>query len=265
MSGEVSEAVIIVLAGTFLMLILVIFIISFFFIHQRRQTAHRLEKASLKAQYESEILNAENEIQEQTMKDISRELHDNVGQMLTLVKIQLNNMAVEQPDNARLKNSKEFLHTALTDIRSLSKTLNNENLLAEGLSKAIAFDLDRLQRTGIFKTHLYDNYQGQMLDYKKEIVVFRMFQELTQNIMKHAQAKNISVNLVETKESFNLELIDDGIGFDFEAKINQKGFNEGTGLRNLVHRAQLLGGKIAVNRAETGGTITRLTIPNIIS
>jgi signal transduction histidine kinase len=261
MSGEVSEAVIIVLAGTFLMLILVIFIISFFFIHQRRQTQHKLEKASLRAQYEAEILNAENEIQEQTMKDISRELHDNVGQMLTLAKIQLNNLAEESPDNKRINNSKEFVQTALTDIRALSKTLNNENVLAEGLSKAIKFDLERLERTGIFKTKLTDNYNGQILDHKKEIVVFRMYQELMQNIMKHAEAKNIQVNLAETKESFNLELIDDGIGFDFSEKIAQKGYGGGAGLSNLVHRATLLGGTLAIEKGEKEGTIAQLIIP----
>jgi signal transduction histidine kinase len=238
-----------------------VIIISFFFIHQRRQTQHKLEKASLKAQYEAEILNAENEIQEQTMKDISRELHDNVGQMLTLAKIQLNNLAEESPDNKRINNSKEFVQTALTDIRALSKTLNNENVLSEGLSKAIKFDLERLERTGIFKTKLSDNYNGQLLDHKKEIVVFRMYQELMQNIMKHAEAKNIQVNLAETKESFNLELIDDGIGFDFSEKITQKGYGGGSGLSNLVHRATLLGGTLVIEKGEIAGTIAKLSIP----
>jgi signal transduction histidine kinase len=195
------------------------------------------------------------------MKDISRELHDNVGQMLTLAKIQLNNLAEESPDNKRINNSKEFVQTALTDIRALSKTLNNENVLAEGLSKAIKFDLERLERTGIFKTNLMDTYNGQMLDHKKEIVVFRTYQELMQNTMKHAQAKNITVNLVETKECFNLELIDDGIGFDFSEEIAKKGFSGGAGLGNLVHRAKLLGGKLEWIQSNTGGTIAKLTIP----
>ncbi len=265
MSGEVSEAVIIVLAGTFLMLILVIFIISFFFIHQRRQTQHKLEKASLKAQYEAEILNAENEIQEQTMRDISRELHDNVGQMLTLAKMQLNKLAEDSPDNQRVSNSKEFVQNALTDIRALSKTLNNENVLAEGLSKAIQFDLQRLERTGVFKTSITDTYGGQMLDHKKEIVVFRTYQELVQNTMKHAQAKNIKVNLEETNEHFKLELLDDGIGFNFSEKITQKGFGGGAGLNNLVHRAKLLGGELVWENNSSGGTLARLVISKIDS
>jgi signal transduction histidine kinase len=247
--------------ATLILLVLVVFIVVFALLFQRRQTQHKLEKASLKAQYEAEILNAENEIQEQTMKDISRELHDNVGQMLTLAKMQLNNLAAESPENKRINNTKEFVQTALTDIRALSKTLNNENVLAEGLSKAIKFDLERMERTGIFNTKLSDNYYGQALDHKKEIMVFRMYQELMQNVMKHAEAKNIQVNLAETKEYFNLELIDDGIGFDFSEKITLKGFGSGAGLSNLVHRATLLGGSLTFDKGDICGTKAKLTIP----
>jgi signal transduction histidine kinase len=261
MSGEVSEAVIIVLAGTFLMLILVIFIISFFFIHQRRQTQHKLEKASLKAQYEAEILNAENEIQESTMKHISRELHDNVGQLLTLVKIQLNKVFEDQPDNVKIANSREYVSTALADVRALSKSLNNENLLQEGLPKAIAFELERIQKIGAAQTHFSDQYEGLILDHKKEILIFRMFQELAQNCLKHAQAKNIWVNLVETKECFNLEFNDDGIGFEIEEKTNQNGFGSGAGLKNLSHRASLLGGSLVIERNPAGGMKSVINIP----
>ena len=82
MSTEISEVVIIVLGGTFLMLILVVFIISFFFVHQRRQQQFLLEKATLKAQFEQEIVLSQTEIKEETMKYISRELHDNVVQKI---------------------------------------------------------------------------------------------------------------------------------------------------------------------------------------
>ncbi len=251
-----------VIAVTLLFLILTVFIVTFTILYIRKKKQHFFEKATLRAQYEAEILTSSNEIQEQTMKDISRELHDNVGQMLTLVKIQLNNLSEESPENKRITDSKEFLQTALTDIRSLSKTLNNDNVLAEGLPKAIAFVLARLEKTGIIKTQFKDNYQGQILDHKKEIIVFRIFQELIQNILKHAQAKNIEVNLEETAELLNLELIDDGIGFDFESKKSEKGFSTGSGLGNLIHRAELLGGKLEFLKInEKGGTRSKLTIP----
>ncbi len=261
MSGEVSEAVIIVLAGTFLMLILVIFIISFFFIHQRRQTEHKLEKASLKAQYEAEILNAENEIQESTMKQISRELHDNVGQLLTLVKIQLNKVAEDQPDNSKIANSREYVTNALADVRALSKSLNNENLLAEGLPKAIAFELSRIEKAGEIQTHFTNQYEGTILDHKQEILVYRMFQELAQNCLKHAQASNIWIKLAENSDAFSLTFADDGIGFETDQTLAQIGFGAGAGLKNLKHRASLLGGDFQITKNHTKGMSMVLTIP----
>lgn len=261
MSAEISEVVIIVLAGTFLMMLLVMFIISFFFIHQKRQQAHKLEKAALKAQFEQEILNAENEIQDSTMKHISRELHDNVGQMLTLVKIQLNNLSEESPDNKKVNDSKEFVNNVLTDIRALSKSLNSDNLLHEGLEKAIGFEVERVKKLGNYAVNFSANTGIVSVDRKKEVLIFRIFQELLQNCLKHAKAKNIEVSLEETMQCLNLEVVDDGVGFDFEAKIQKNGFQSGAGLSNLIHRAALMNGTLVFERGKVSGTKAQLTIP----
>lgn len=261
MSAEISEVVIIVLAGTFLMMLLVIFIISFFFIHQKRQQTHKLEKAALKAQFEQEILNAENEIQDSTMKHISRELHDNVGQMLTLVKIQLNNLSEESPDNKKINDSKEFVNNVLTDIRALSKSLNSDNLLHEGLEKAVGFEVERVKKLGNYVVKFSANTGIVSVDRKKEVLIFRIFQELLQNCLKHAKAKNIEVSLEETMQCLNLEVVDDGIGFDFETKIQKNGFQSGAGLSNLIHRAALMNGTLVFERGKVSGTKAQLTIP----
>lgn len=261
MSAELSEVVIIVLAGTFLMLLLVIFIISFFFIHQKKQQSHKLEKANLQAHFEQEILNAENEIQDTTMKHISRELHDNVGQMLTLVKIQLNNLSEELPSNKKITDSKEFLNHILSDVRALSKSLNSDNILNEGLKKAISFELDRVRKVGNYEVLFSTNAWDVSLNHKNEILIFRIFQELLQNCLKHAKAKNIEVRLEENNQCLNLEVIDDGIGFDFEAKIQISGFQNGVGLQNLIHRAGLMNGTLVFERGKVSGTKALLTIP----
>jgi signal transduction histidine kinase len=256
-----NEILLFTLSILSVILVIMIFIISFFFIHQRRQQAHKLEKATLKAQFEQEILNAENEIQDSTMKHISRELHDNVGQMLTLVKIQLNNLSEESPENKKINDSKEFVNSILTDIRALSKSLNSDNLLHEGLEKAIGFELDRLKKLGNYEVKFSINTGIVSIDHKKEILIFRIFQELLQNCLKHAKAKNIEVRLEETVQCLNLEVVDDGIGFDFEAKIQKNGFQGGAGLSNLIHRAALMNGTLVFERGKVNGTKAQLTIP----
>ena len=258
---EINEILAITVIGTVIIFVLFIFIISFFFIHQKRQQTHKLEKAALKAQFEQEILNAENEIQDSTMKHISRELHDNVGQMLTLVKIQLNNLSEESPDNKKINDSKEFINNVLTDIRALSKSLNSDNLLHEGLEKAIGFEVERVKKLGNYVVKFSANSGMLYLDRKKEVLIFRIFQELLQNCLKHAKAKNIEVSLEETMQCLNLEVVDDGIGFDFKTKIQKNGFQGGAGLNNLIHRAALMNGKLLFERGKVSGTKAQLTIP----
>jgi signal transduction histidine kinase len=250
-----------IIIASFIFFILAVSMTIFLFLYQRKKIKYIQEKAALKAQFEQEILNAENEIQDSTMKHISRELHDNVGQMLTLVKIQLNNLSEESPDNKKINDSKEFVNNVLIDIRALSKSLNSDNLLHEGLEKAIGFELERVKKLGNYVVKFSANTRIVFLDRKKEVLIFRIFQELLQNCLKHAKAKNIEVNLVDTIQSLNLEVVDDGIGFDFEAKIQNSGFQGGSGLANLVHRASLMNGTLIFERGKVSGTKAQLTIP----
>ncbi|SOE19669.1 Histidine kinase-, DNA gyrase B-, and HSP90-like ATPase [Spirosomataceae bacterium TFI 002] len=258
---EVNEVVIVIIGGTLIMLVLVIFIISFFFIHARRQQAYKLEKAAMASQFNEEILTARNEVQEYTMKQIAREIHDNIGQLLSLVKIQLNNIEDEHPDIPRVKDSRTYLNQALGDLRALSKTLNGENILNAGLSDAIAFELERVAKTGYLETDFQNHTTNLTLPPKTEIIVFRMFQEVLQNVMKHANAKKFTVNLQEQQEVYTLVLADDGDGFEIDQKLSTKGMNSGSGLANLKHRAGLLGGDIQFKSDGSQGTMITLTIP----
>ena len=250
------------IAATAVLGIFIIFFVSFFLIFQKRQIQNKQEKASLKAQFEQEILSSQNEIKEETMKYISRELHDNVVQMLSLVKIQLNNVAADLPTNQQIKQSKEHLNTAIMDLRALSKTLNTENILHEGLANTIKFELQRIEKASGIATEFVEKSTQPSLNVKQEIIVFRIFQELMQNILKHAQAKNIRVCLEENEKCFKIEIEDNGIGFDFDEKLKNKGFESGTGLANMVYRANLLGGSFQVLNVKSGGSIAVLLIPN---
>ncbi|WP_304233170.1 sensor histidine kinase [Jiulongibacter sediminis] len=258
---EVNEVVIVIIGGTLIMLILMIFIISFFFIHSRRQQAHKLEKAAMAATFNEEILTAKNEVQENTMKHIARELHDNIGQLLSLVKIQLNNIDEENPGLKRVTDSREYLNKALTDLRSLSKTLNSENILQAGLVKAIAFELERLEKTGFVETSFENQCSLVNIEPKISIIVFRIFQEMVQNVIKHANAKKLSVSLYQNTEVYTLELTDDGQGFEVEKKFRSNGFQSGSGLANLKNRAELINGKLDIASTPGQGTTLKLSIP----
>ena len=256
-----SDLLLISIVASVVFLIISLFVIFFMFFFQKKQIQNKQEKASLKAQFEQEILSSQNEIKEETMKYISRELHDNVVQMLSLIKIQLNNVAADLPTNEQIGQSKEHLNTAIMDLRALSKTLNTDNILHEGLTNAIKFELQRIEKASGIATEFVEKTTQPSLNVKQEIIVFRIFQELMQNILKHAQAKNIRVCLEEHEKCFKIEVEDNGIGFDFDEKLKNKGFESGTGLANMVYRANLLGGSFQVLNVKSGGSIAVLLIP----
>ncbi len=260
-NDDIAQLITTIIVGSGIVLILCAFVVIFLFFYQRKKYNHIQEKAALKAQFEQEILSSENEIKEETMRHISRELHDNVAQMLSLVKIQLNNLTEEVPQSQKLMQSREYLTAAITDLRALSKTLNTDNILHEGLANAIDFELQRIEKASGLKAQFTKNSYHQWLDAKQEIMVFRIFQELLQNIVKHAQAKNINVYLEESKECFKIEVQDDGIGFDFEEKLKNRGFESGSGLANMVYRANLLKGSFKVLKLDAGGSYSTLLIP----
>ncbi len=256
-----NDVFLISIVATIVFLITGLFIIFFMFFFQKKQRKNKEEKAAIKTQFEQEIMRSQTEIKEETMKYISRELHDNVVQMLSLVKIQLNNLTNEQPQNEKLANSKSYITSAISDLRALSKTLNTDNILAEGLAESIKFELERIKKLAIFDIEFSNRLEVAKLDKSQEIIIFRIFQELIQNIIKHANAKKIVVLLEESKNMFNLVVEDDGIGFDMTNAFSKEGFEGGRGLVNMVYRAGLLGGTFEVSKSISGGTKSILTIP----
>lgn len=236
---------------------IVFFLIRF----QRKQLINAKEKAFMQARFNEEILTAKNEVQENTMKHIAREIHDNIGQLLSLVKIQLNNIDEEHPGIKRVTDSREYLNKALTDLRALSKTLNSDNVLQAGLLKAISFELERIEKTGFLETSFENECPAVLIEPKIGIVVFRIFQEMVQNVIKHANAKKLRVSLQESTEHYTLALTDDGQGFEVDKKLRANGFQSGSGLANLQHRARLIHGEVEIASSPGQGTTLKLSIP----
>jgi signal transduction histidine kinase len=256
-----SEIFYTLIGASVILLILFSFILSFALLFSRRQQAHKLEKAAMAANFNEEILTAKNEVQENTMKHIARELHDNIGQLLSLVKIQLNTIDEETPGQKRVTDSREYLNKALTDLRALSKTLNSDNVLQAGLLKAISFELERIEKTGFLETSFENTCKSFAIPPKLEIIVFRIFQEMVQNVIKHANAKKLTVSLDQNAEVYTLELTDDGQGFEVEEKIRPNGFQSGSGLANLKNRAALINGDLKIASIPGQGTTLKLSIP----
>ncbi len=246
---EIATSIIVV---TLLFLLLAGFIIEFFIIFQKRRKEYLVEKLNLQNTFQQELLKTKLEIQEQTFQNISQEIHDNIGQTLSFIKLNINTVSydISDPDKEKLNESKNLLTKVIQDLRDLSKTLNTDFIKEIGLVKAIEQQLQILQKSGVYKTQLMVTGEAFELSLQLKLVVFRVVQEALNNAVKHSDASSLNVSINYQSEKLVITVNDNGKGFD----IKELESNKGIGFRNMVNRMQLIKGSVKVNSTSGKGT-----------
>jgi signal transduction histidine kinase len=259
MSKFDSQFLVTIVGGTIILLLLITFLFAFFLFFQNKQRKFLQEKAALKTAYDQEILKSQIEVQNQTLQHIGQELHDNIGQLLSVAKINLN--ILEESDNEELdfiKQTNEIITQSISDLRALTKSLDGDFVKDFGLEESISHELQRIRKTRRFQTEISVLGEKSKLGYEREIVLFRIVQEVLNNALKHSKAKNLTIILHYFPASFTLTISDNGKGFDLE-NINQKAISQaGAGLRNIQRRMELIGGKCIINSVVGEGTEVQL-------
>lgn len=219
------------------------------------------EKLSLKQDFEAELLKAQIEIREQTLEKVGADLHDSIGQLLSLTNLTLKSIDVEDPCKTKQKTETaiDLTSRSIQELRLLGKLLQGEQLISQGLHYAIKNELEWLNKLD----HYQIDYQNETveslkLNVDKELILFRLFQEIINNILKHATASKISVLLSSSKDCFLLKVADDGKGFNIENTLQQ---STGMGLNNIHKRANIIGGEISISSQPGQGTKINISVP----
>ncbi len=257
--GEENLTTLIIL-GTIIVIIFVAFVVLLSYLFTTRKNKLIQEKQLMKTQFEQELLQTQLEIQEQTLKTISEEIHDNVGQVLSLVKLNLNTVGNLNDEQAQSKigKTKELVSKAINDLRDLSRSLHGERIGEIGLQEAIANELKIVQNTGQFKTDLQCTGQPYKLDPQKEMVLFRIVQEALHNAVKHSNATHLNVLMNYNAGNFTLSISDDGNGFNLE---QLQASQAGIGLKSMQNRAALIGGQFSLQSSKNNGTSISIQLP----
>jgi two-component system, NarL family, sensor kinase len=213
-----------------------------------------LEKENIRLEYEREGKLALLELSEQTMQMISQEIHDNVGQSLTLAKLQVNTMD-EQNYAKQRETANELLTRAIQDLRDMSRLLGGNFVLEHGLEKSIERELDMIQSSGKIKCNFHSKINGLVLKQDFEVILFRCAQEAMNNIMKYANANHIDVQLEVANDHLILKIADNGIGYD------SNNIKNGLGLDNMKNRANILNGVCTINSELNNGTVVTFDVP----
>jgi two-component system, NarL family, sensor kinase len=258
-----SELYIVIIIGAILAVLLVGFIVTILFLYQRRQHRQELEINRMKEEYEREALKSQLEIQEETFKNIGQELHDNIGQMLSVVKLSLAVLPMSDQHEAYepIQGARQILNKAMVDLANLTKSLHTDRIAQIGLAESIHFELENINRTGLLDIEFSNSGIEQSFDDQKGIVLFRIFQENLNNILKHSKAQKIQVFLTYLDDKFIMKIIDDGVGFNVAEKKNSTSSAAGVGLKSIFNRAKLIGADIDMQSEPGKGTIVTIQLP----
>lgn len=229
---------------------LVLFLV--FFIHTKNKNLK--EHFLLKEQYEKELFAAQIEIKDQTLQHVGRELHDNIGQLLTVARIHLKGL-VKIIEHEKLNEADRITSNALKELRKLSKALTNGGYERDApLTELITNELELIKKTGVIQTHLKIYGVEYRLDEEHEIICFRILQEFVSNALKYSGCENLFFELHFMPDLFGFELRDDGKGFD-ESTIKK-----GNGLNNIENRARMIGAVYQLESHPGKGTIVTLEL-----
>lgn len=246
----------VVLISVFFFLLIAIIIITALLYHSRKRL-YQVEVAA----FQNILIQTQLEVQEQTMQTIGADLHDNIGQLLSLTSLTLGaiELAGLPEEQAQINSAIELTGRSINELRLLGRLIQGTQLVDMGLTEAIAQEALRLERTGRYKVVYKRDGEGLSVDISdKDLIIFRVVQETINNIIKHAGASQITIVLSLESGVLFLSVADNGQGFDAE-KLNE--MQKGMGLSNMSKRVNLAGGRLEINSQTGEGTTVHIFIP----
>jgi signal transduction histidine kinase len=208
--------------------------------------------------HKQELLSTQLEMQLQTMQHIGREIHDNLGQKLTLASLYTQQLSYENKApqiNDKIESISTIINESLQELRRLSKSLTDDNIAEKDFVTLLSEECNKIKELKKCAIQFTTSHKNINLDYQAKNILLRIVQEFFQNSIKHSNCTLINVNLAISNSTVNLLLNDNGVGFD--NTINYTGI----GLKNMAKRVEILNGTFELNSKINKGTSLSLNIP----
>jgi signal transduction histidine kinase len=248
----------ILLIGT-TMVILVAFaltVLAVMIIYRRRKLQHIQEIREMNEKFSRELLEAQLEVQRQTMQHIGREIHDNVGQQLTLAFLRAQAIrSGNQNIDSQIQSVGKIINGALADLRNLSRSLTDPNLLEKDINQLIQLECAKIKSTKLCDINFKAGATVTGFSIEVKSFVLRILQEFLQNSVKHSKCTSIEIDLEHDTDGVMLMATDNGIGF---VETEQQA---GLGLASMRKRAAIIGAELSIESEVHNGTRLRLFVP----
>lgn len=249
----------ILLIGTTMILLVsfLITVLAVMIIYRRRKIEHLREIETMNEKFSRELMQAQIEVQRETMFHIGREIHDNVGQKLVLAVLYTGQINTEDSQvRGKVDAVAEIINESLSDLRGLSKSLTDANLLRMDLFQLLSNECNKVRMTGSCSIRLDSNTSRLPCSQAVKSFALRIVQEFLQNSLKHAGCSEIYIEIRKDDRGLEISAGDDGKGFDMN-KVQPGGI----GLANMRKRAEMMGAELLIKSGPGTGTGMTLYIP----
>ncbi|WP_309641294.1 histidine kinase [Flavobacterium sp.] len=255
MQREEIQLLIISLSIVLFTLLLMLFILFYFF--QKKKSRFLVEKMEDDQLFQSELIKSKIEIKEQTLTTISRELHDNIGQILSVALMQMNILIENESKCTKenLINLRYLVNKSLDEIRVLSKQMNGDIVIKSNFIDIVSDDLQRIEQLKKIRCKLNVSGKMQQINREHETIIYRIIQESISNILKHSHSETITIDVGFDTESCRIKITDSGKGFDLDTIV------KGNGLVNIETRAQVIGAAFHIASASGKGSEINIDYP----
>jgi signal transduction histidine kinase len=253
MFEESNSIFLIYFIGTLGMVLFALSIFFFFLTYQKKMLKKQLELNETRAKQQEEILRNTITAQEKERKRIAQDLHDEVGAMLSVVKLNVGRIEKKSEEQVAKKlaaETKTYLDDVITQVRRISRSLLPPSLEKLGLYFAIEELCNWVNKSEQLRLECWKSGEQFRFDTKKELAVFRIIQELLNNAIKHSEASIININArFSPNNNLMISVSDNGLGFELKEKMVT-----GLGLKNLESRTQIMDARFKMKSTPGKGT-----------
>jgi two-component system NarL family sensor kinase len=256
MPEKLPEVTLILFGSTVIILLLTGLIVFSLFINQKRKYRFRQEKLAMQHNFNQELLRSQLEIQTQAFESISRELHDNVGTLISIAMVYIQSFdPAGDKEPGKLQESYGLLDEAMGALRDISRSIHPENISRLGWQNAFVAELERVRKINLFTVECSTTGDPIQIDMAKQVIIFRILQESLNNIVKHSNGSHIKADIRFAGDQVVIRIEDDGHGLGENITKLQA---RGSGLRNMFARATMLPASLTIENAEPKGTAITL-------
>lgn len=247
---HLSQTEILIIISTFIILIVVLMLVVVYGVFIKKKSELLLIQKKREAIFEQQLALSQVELQEQTLKHIGQELHDDLGQKLSVARLMTNKiMYVPESDSNKIAEEiNQLVGECLQDIRNISKAFISKQTTNFDFVESLEREIFRIKRLGLLQVHYQINHHNLRINPEHGLILFRIIQECITNVIKHSCSKSIQLIVEDHSRMIKFMVNDQGTGFRKQRN------NDGIGLKNMISRAKIINAELKINSVENKGT-----------